>query len=194
MINNLLKSRNLAQLTLKNYRDIFTLPVKDYYAKIGFDFSVDPFEILGKEWMNEYEMRKTSASVFAEAFEILPELKNAGVKQWLLSAYKHDTLLQIVSHCSIQNYFEEISGLDNIYAGSKLNLAKELMKKINSSDHEVLFIGDTLHDFEVANEIGADCILIAAGHQAKENLLSSGVTVLDSMKNLILTLTNNEKE
>jgi phosphoglycolate phosphatase len=43
-------------------------------------------------------------------------------------------------------------------------------------------IGDTIHDFEVAKGIGADCILIADGHQSKEKLISTGAKVYDSIK------------
>jgi phosphoglycolate phosphatase len=43
-------------------------------------------------------------------------------------------------------------------------------------------IGDTVHDYEVANKIGADCILIADGHQSKDKLLETGGRVYDSLK------------
>ena len=49
-INQLLLDRNLVQLTLERYLDVFTFPVCDYYELIGFDFltqlAVNPNEIL----------------------------------------------------------------------------------------------------------------------------------------------------
>ena len=42
--------------------------------------------------------------------------------------------------------------------------------KLGFKKGEVVLIGDTIHDFEVAEEIGADSILIASGHQSKERL------------------------
>ena len=33
-----------------------------------------------------------------------------------------------------------------------------------------MLIGDPIHDFEVANEIGIDCMLVANGHQSKSRL------------------------
>ena len=50
---------------------------------------------------------------------------------------------------------------------------------------QVLFIGDTLHDKEVADSIGCDCILVADGHNSKERLVSSGATVVDSIDEII---------
>ncbi|HSD64152.1 MAG TPA: HAD family hydrolase, partial [Ignavibacteriaceae bacterium] len=58
IINGVLTRRNLNALSLKAYRKIFTFPVQDYYEKAGLDFSKYPFEVLGREWMDEYEIRK----------------------------------------------------------------------------------------------------------------------------------------
>lgn len=46
---------------------------------------------------------------------------------------------------------------------------------------EVLLIGDTLHDYETAREIGCDCILNSRGHQNRERILRSGVPVVESL-------------
>jgi phosphoglycolate phosphatase len=77
-------------------------------------------------------------------------------------------------------------GLDHIYATSKIENGRELIKKLGNGKGETLFIGDTVHDFEVAVEIGADCILIAGGHQDKETLKSTGVPVYNSLKDIPL--------
>ena len=42
-------------------------------------------------------------------------------------------------------------------------------------------IGDTVHDAEVAGEIGADCILVARGHQSRETLMGEGRVVADDL-------------
>lgn len=42
-------------------------------------------------------------------------------------------------------------------------------------------IGDTVHDFAVAQAMGADCILVAAGHHSYEKLTSCGVPVVDDL-------------
>jgi phosphoglycolate phosphatase len=55
------------------------------------------------------------------------------------------------------------------------------MKKLKLSRGEALMVGDTLHDKEVADEIGAESVLLSTGHQSKERLLQSGVPVIDSL-------------
>jgi phosphoglycolate phosphatase len=45
-MNQMLQKRNLQQLTHASYKEVFSFPVKDYYRKIGFNFTSEPFEYL----------------------------------------------------------------------------------------------------------------------------------------------------
>ena len=49
---------------------------------------------------------------------------------------------------------------------------------------DVLFIGDTDHDFAAASSVGCRCVLIAGGQQAKRVLEKCGVPVLDSIMDI----------
>ena len=46
-INYVLKSRNMPLVSNKDYRNLFCFPVIEYYKKLGFDFTKEPFPILG---------------------------------------------------------------------------------------------------------------------------------------------------
>ncbi len=131
--------------------------------------------------MSEYERRRTECILHSGVEKTLLLLKEKNIEQSILSAYPHNTLIEIISHFNLNSFFSYIIGLDNIYATSKVELGKELMKKIGNGNGNVLLVGDTEHDFDVASEIGADCVLIASGHQSKEKLLSCKVPVLDSI-------------
>lgn len=185
LINSVLAKRELPALSVEQYRSIFTFPVKDYYALAGLDFTKYSFEELGKEWMDEYQEQRFHAGLYSLAEEVLKKIHSNGIEQSILSAYKHDTLLEMVNHFNLRHYFTHLTGLDHIYATSKVDLGKDLMEKLNHEKGEVLLIGDTVHDFDVAKEIGVDCILIAEGHQSKSKLLACGVNVYDNMNDLM---------
>ena len=184
IINNVLIKRNMPTLTTESYREIFTIPVEDYYKKAGFDFSKEPFEKVGKEWMDEYEQRKYEANLTNGAFETVVSLHAQGISQSILSAYKQNTLNEITAKFGLTQYMSNIVGLDHIYATGKVDLGKELMQKLEGGKNDSLLIGDTLHDCEVANEIGADSVLISSGHQSKERLQQCGVKVFDNFDEL----------
>ena len=68
--------------------------------------------------------------------------------------------------------------------GGKAGLAAGYMRRKGIDPEEALFVGDTVHDFEVAQSIGCRCVLIAGGHQSVERLAATGTAVLDSLAEL----------
>ncbi len=187
-MNFLLKQESHPTISLKKYKEIFTFPVVDYYKIAGHTFAKNSFEVLGKQFMDEYEKKKLDCGLYPGAVEILEELSYQDFTQHLLSAYEQESLNKIVRHFGIKDYFKYIIGLDNIYASGKMQLGKNLLSLIrkNGKSEKILLIGDTTHDFEVAKELGVDCALISHGHQDKERLLKHGVPVFDSFNELII--------
>ena len=51
---------------------------------------------------------------------------------------------------------------------------------------EVLMIGDSLHDLEVANAMGVECVLVARGHQDRETLVRNHDRVVDDIREVQL--------
>ena len=72
--------------------------------------------------------------------------------------------------------------MDDYYAHGKVDAGKKLLKNLSASGQDILLIGDTTHDYEVACELGADCMLLPAGHQSKERLIATGAKVCDNFK------------
>jgi phosphoglycolate phosphatase len=182
IMNNILKRRGMGKITLEKYKNVFDFPVRNYYEAVGFTNLTDElFHELSVEFIQEYESRKLTFGLSEGAVEILEKINNQGIEQSVLSAYSQKTLEEIVKHFRISKYFIGLAGLDNIYAASKVENGKNWMKKLKLSRGEALMVGDTLHDKEVADEIGAESVLLSTGHQSKERLLQSGVPVIDSL-------------
>jgi len=185
-MNLLLTQELLPNISIKKYKEIFTFPVIEYYKIAGHTFERNSFEVLGKQFMDEYETRKYTCDLFIGAREILNELLSRNIIQHLLSAYEQNSLNNILKHFAIDNYFTNVVGLDNIYAGGKAHLAKNLALKIrsNGAAGNILLVGDTIHDYEVAKEINSDCILLSHGHQDEERLLKFGIPVAKDFEHL----------
>ena len=180
IINHILEKRNLKPLTVEKYKDIFTFPVVDYYKAAGLDVSGTNFEVMSHEFINEYESKKLDCNLYEGGKEVLEFFRENNLSQSVLSAYSQHTLEEIINHFELTHYFVKLVGLNNIYAASKLENGKKWIKELNINPKEVLMFGDTLHDLEVAEEMGIDCILFAGGHQSKEKLIASGTKVIIS--------------
>ncbi|NPA43990.1 MAG: HAD family hydrolase [Chlorobi bacterium] len=182
IINELLSARGLKTMSLQKYKQEFDFPVKDYYERAGFDFEKESFEIVGTEFIKEYNIRQKDAPLQKGAMNLLNEIKDKGIKQSVLSAREEQSLISELKKFNIFNYFEEVVGLNNHYAESKVERGKQLLSKIQVSKNEIVMIGDTKHDAEVAKEVGINCILVSHGHQTKDKLQTCGVKVFDNFE------------
>jgi phosphoglycolate phosphatase len=59
-----------------------------------------------------------------------------------------------------------------------------LLEEFEINANDAWMIGDTNHDFEVARELGINCILVADGHQSFERLKETGAEVASSLDEL----------
>lgn len=184
-MNELLEKRHLPLLTIDDYREVFSFPVRNYYEKIGFDFSREPFEIPAMEFITRYNEQMGGCSLHLDTLNVLRYFNSVGIKQFVLSAMRQEELESNLKLHGIRKYFEHVSGLNDHYAASKIDNGLRLITELNLNPDELVLIGDTIHDFEVANELGCRCVLIANGHQSREILESAGVLVLDHIGDLI---------
>jgi len=102
---------------------------------------------------------------------------------------EQNALVTSVNEREIGKYFKQIVGIDNHYAGGKSHNGVTMIKKYELNSVNTWFIGDTLHDAEIAKELGCHCVLVANGHQDKERLAESGFPVLNSLTELISLFT-----
>jgi len=184
-MNKVLHKRNIPLINLEQYRTHFTFPVKDYYEAIGFDFEKEDFEVPAMEFINEYYANLSQADLHVCVFDILDYFKDLGYKQLVLSAMEHKNLIQSLTEKGIINYFEDIQGINDHYARSKLDMGKNLMQQLNVDPNTTIMVGDTTHDLEVATGLGIECILVSTGHQSEERLLKATPNVIPKLADII---------
>ncbi|NQU85123.1 MAG: HAD family hydrolase [Mariniphaga sp.] len=184
-INTLLADRNLPLLSKDKYKEVFTFPVKKYYEKSGFDFTKEDFAVPAQQFIDRYNAGVFQCNLHTTAKHILKVLQAKNIRQFVLSAMKQDMLEQTLNHHQITNFFEVIAGLNDHYAVSKIDQGRLLLSNSGINKKEACIIGDTIHDFEVATELGIDCILIANGHQSKKRLQSTTASVFNSIEELL---------
>jgi phosphoglycolate phosphatase len=191
-INLMLEKRNCEPLTKEKYRQIFSFPVRNYYMKAGFDFNQESFDIVAMEFMELYFERLPQANIFIEARNILDTFSRMKLTQLLISAMEHQALVNSVKEKGLLKYFNHMSGIQNHFAAGKAQNAVNTVKRINPDLSKTLLIGDTIHDFEVARELGVACLLVSNGHQSFERLQNQGCNVVHTLRAL-LEIINIEK-
>ncbi len=181
ILNGILKRYNKSAISFEDYQREFGFPVKDYYAKLGFDFEEEPFEVIAAEYIEDYNARRLECGLRENAMDVIHELKAENVTSSILSAYEQKMLEEMVDHFGIREFFENIVGMDDHYAEGKIKNGKDLLRSISEHPEDVVLVGDTVHDYEVASVMGVDCILVASGHQSRDRLEVCGAAVVETL-------------
>lgn len=185
-VENTLLSRRGKKLIkdIDEYHEKFQFPIIKFYESLDFDLENEKFEDIAKEYVFEFDERFYELEIFDDAESVIREFKYKGIEQIVLSQTEQRWLEKQVSFHGLEYLFTELLGARDIYVKGKVAIALAWITKNDIDASDVLMVGDTVHDFEVAQNIGCDCMLIARGHNSKERLLSTGAVVLDSIEEL----------
>jgi phosphoglycolate phosphatase len=181
----IIHARGITETSLNILRDKFTHPIKTYYERLGLTFEGQSFEALIRDFSEEYKIRYHNCELRQFAEETLNQVEKLGITQSILSAINQEMLENQLKLFSIYNSFDKVSGLSDNSGGSKIEKGIEHISSIKLPKKSILMIGDTLHDVEVAKELGVDVVLINSGYQSEEKLLKSEKHLLPYLKDLI---------
>lgn len=186
-VNDMLIKRDMPPITMEQYYSFMDTPITKFYERL-FDLNEVPFEILAQEFAQGYDRHIGEDPLMEHARSILALARDMGIRQVVLSASHRDKVNAELKRLKIAHYFTCISGADDYHAGSKAQRGSEIVASLGIPPEKTVLIGDCLHDFTVAREIGTDCILLSKGHQGRGALLSAGVPVIDDLKELCALL------
>lgn len=182
VINAMLRRRGLREPDKAEHGRLFDFPVMLYYRRLGFDFSREPFEVVSEEFVTNYMRRARECPLREGAVETLQALREAGFRQSILSASRQDYLEGFIEHYGLTDYFEELLGIDSMHAPGKAGRGRDWIRESGVEPARVLLVGDTMHDAEVAAEMGIDCWLLEGGHHPGDRLRTTGRRCLSRLE------------
>ena len=183
VLNRMLADRGLPAVDMARYRDIFTFPIRDYYRLAGFDFDREPYERIAEDYIVAYPVAARSAKLTDGAMDALCRFRDAGFRQTIISAGETGLLRRQTDELGVTDFFDGIHGADDGYGGGKAEIAARWLAE-SGCRGKSYFIGDTLHDREIAVSIGCTPILVTFGHQSRQRLSVFGDAVIDRMEEL----------
>lgn len=168
----MLKDRNMKHdYTIDDYRNLFCFPVINYYYLLGYTFEKESYKEISDEFNVEYDAVFPTLPLMPDFLSKIQESIDKGYKNVILSATLQSTLEEELKILKIDQYFDELIGVDDNMAFSKVEHAKRWIKENNIDPKECFYIGDTTHDAETSTAIGVeDFVLVSSGHQSYEVL------------------------
>lgn len=177
--------RELPECSFDRFQRIYGHPIIQLYEKAGFDFAVESFDTVARQWHNGYESRTCELALHRDSVAILDEFAERGITQSVLSALPHDILLRSLQQHGLDGYFAHVLGLDDLSAHSKVDNGRLLLQTLSIDPADVILIGDSSHDAETASALGIDCLLVSRGLEHRDRLLQLGLPVFDNFESLL---------
>ncbi|MEX3628909.1 MAG: HAD family hydrolase [Burkholderia sp.] len=178
----------IAPVTHERYRALFGFPIAGFYAALGFDLERVPFATVVQHYLESFDTGVADCALHAGALDLLDAARAAGIGVSILSASHRDVLIATLDAKALRARFAHVIGLTHNQATSKAAEALALQRALGSPPEHTLYVGDTLHGFEVAREVGWHPVLVTTGHQKANRLRASGAPVYNGLADLLAHL------
>lgn len=175
--NNVFEKLGIPGITLDDYRNNMTMPVRDFYPTVGVDYSIHSYETIARLWLDEFNQKAVGVGLVSGALDAIRFFHGQGRSQSVLSASYEPSLRKQCEALGLTPYMADISGLEDESASKKTEIGRRQLRELGLKGRDVVLIGDMLTDAHLAEDLGADCILVSWGHNDLKRLLSSGLPV-----------------
>ncbi len=164
ILNRLLSDYGKNIITVDRYRSSFFFPVAKFYESLTQPSLGSKYDNLAKAYIKEYRERFKECFLHTGAVKTLKQLNAIGISHSLLSAGMQEDLEKFTRFYGIHKWMSQIDGADNIEARGKEDRVLKHFSSLKLPPDQVLFVGDTLHDWEVADLVGCKILLFEGGH------------------------------
>ncbi len=180
-VNDMLSRKDMQPISLTQYYDYVDTPIVNFYYRILPPEEV-VFSEISEEYHSDYARHLCETQLALGAEELLYELKNQGLKQYIITSNYIEETVDLTKKFGVFDCFDAILGADNTLAESKIERAKSFFDANKIQRNEAIYIGDTLHDLETANALGIDCVLVAYGHQGRKLLEAHNAYTVENLE------------
>jgi pyrophosphatase PpaX len=134
-------------------------PIEDtlaqYFPEVDHATIIQEFKDLSLQYYH------LSAMLFPYTAEVLETLHRQGIKLGILTNKHHDRTIDTLKMLNIEHYFDYIVAYDDVEKPKPDPEGMfQIIEHYNVSKDRLLFVGDTIYDYQVAVSSGVDCALI----------------------------------
>jgi phosphoglycolate phosphatase len=181
ILNKLLSIYDQPLISIEYYRNNFSFPVSAFYKRISLPSSGKTFDDVSLFFISEYRLKWKECNLHQGVLQILKMIQQLGLRQSILSAGNQSDVELFVNHFKLDCFFNQVFGTNNIKAEGKIELGKKFITNSNLRPEEILLVGDTIHDLQVAKAIGCSVLLFSRGHNSNTQLSGYSVQIINSL-------------
>lgn len=175
--NECLKFYGAPPLSYDDYRHHFMFPILHFYKKCGLcvDHVLKHKEKANEVFQSSYEELSKNARTRRGARLLLQHLKEQNINAIILSNYRTEKIAQHLDRLKLNNHIStilahECDGTTILERTSKEQRLSHYMAKRNYNPNNVIIIGDSTEEPDVARKLGLSSIGITDGYITEKRL------------------------
>lgn len=163
-------------ISLKKFRETFEIPVLNFYAKLGLDVKNSPekFESSEDIFHSTYDKLSAKAKTRLGTRKLLKYLEKNKIPAIIFSNHITNHINWHLKRLGLEKHFRHIIANEKIGAAlikrAKGEKLKSYLKENKIPGDEILIIGDTTEEIEIAREMGAVCCAVKSGYSTTARL------------------------
>ena len=171
-----------APVSLEDYRDSYTRPVKRFYDSLfGYEVSESVWREIDRRFHDAYRQMIGSVRLAGDAIAALDLVVSHRASQSLLSMYPHAELVPVVRSHGIEDRFTRVDGLRGEPGDRKSAYLAAHLGALGLAPDETVVIGDTPDDADAARSVGSACVLYDGGSHHRRELEATGAPIAGSL-------------
>ncbi len=182
--NYVFDTLGLPRITIDDYRQHMTMPVRNFYVALGVDLSVHTYETISRLWLNMFNENAVSTGLVPGALDCVRTLAAKGHTQSILSASYEPSLRHQCDALGLTPYMAAVDGAGDENAEKKTDIGHAQMHRLGLHERDVVLVGDMTTDAELAHALGIGCVLVPWGHNDLARLEATGCPVAHSFGEL----------
>jgi len=162
-------------ITMKTYREIFTMPVKDFFLAAGFtkeEMARNAVKIQ-ELFHSLYEPRIAKIRTRTGARELLEYIRAKGIEAIILSNHTTEGIHSQLERLGIKKYFSRVIANDKHVTMERKNKGDKLVELVKASPYkkgEMIIIGDSPEETEAGKRTGIATVAITGGYYSTRRL------------------------
>ncbi len=128
------------------------------------------YEPLADRYRHYFLSQDQSIPLFAGAHETIEELHDAGYALAVATGKSRKGLERVLDSSGLRRYFHASRTADETFSKPHPAMLQELMDELGMKPEEVLMVGDTTHDLQMAINAGVDAVGVTHGAHPEEQL------------------------
>lgn len=169
-------------------RQIIGLGLPEAIIDLWNDLEADPLTVeeMRARYNHHYLAEERAAMPFYNyALDMLDNLRTEGFQLAVATGKSRKGLDRIFAEREVGHFFHDSRCADETKSKPHPLMLEELSKSLNIEPENLLMVGDTQWDLDMANNAGIDAVGISHGAHAKEKLLrSKPKTLVDDLNEL----------